>query len=78
MNEFIRRVAEEIDASYGDASLEVETSQVGNPIELLRLEIPDLFLDLLGLLVQLDLELVLEADEDGGLLGQLLAGLGGD
>lgn len=78
MNSFVRRVAEEMDATFENATLDVETTQNGELVEILRLEIPDLFLDLLGLLVQLDLELVLEADEDGGLLGQLLAGLGGD
>lgn len=46
--------------------------------ELIRLEIPDLFLDVLGLQISLDLELLVEADCDGALLGRLLGNLLGD
>lgn len=55
-----------------------DVDEVGNPSQLILLEIPDLFLDVLGLLVSLDLELEVEADPEGGLLGQLLEGLGRD
>jgi hypothetical protein len=68
---------QEIDTDFDDLEFVVtDVDEVGNPSQLVLLEIPDLFLDVLGLLVSLDLELLVEADEEGGLLGQLLEGLG--
>lgn len=70
--------AQEIDTDFEDAAFEAAMDEQGNPTDILSLEIPDLFLDLLGLIVELDLDLQITADEDGGLLGALLAALGGD
>lgn len=70
--------AQEIDTEFEDAQFEAVLDEAGNPTDILLLEIPDLFLDLLGLIVELDLDLQITADEDGGLLGALLAALGGD
>lgn len=71
--------AKEINTTFEGVSFEAEVGGTDNPdsqvVELIRLEIPDLFLNLLGLLVTLDLFLLVEADPEGGLLGQLLAAL---
>lgn len=72
-----QNAAKDFDVEFTDAEV-TSLGEVGNPTELVRLEIPDLFLNVLGLLVSLDLEVLVEADENGGLLGQLLAGLGGN
>lgn len=69
-----QNAAKDFDVDFTDAAVSVLDPDYGS--QLVLLEIPDLFLNVLGLLVSLDLELVVEADEDGGLLGQLLAGLG--
>ncbi|MFC6905859.1 twin-arginine translocation signal domain-containing protein [Halalkalicoccus tibetensis] len=71
--------AKDINTDFDDLEFIVtDVDAVGNPSQLVLLEIPDLFLDVLGLLVSLDLELSVEADPEGGLLGQLLEGLGRD
>lgn len=69
-----KRAAKEFEVPFEDAPV-TRLKTVGNPTELVRLEIPDLFLDVLGLQISLDLELLVEADPDGGLLGRLLDAL---
>lgn len=83
---------QEIDTSFEDVSFEAvveeveDGEEVGNPVEvpegegiseLVRLELDGLFLDVLGLQVDLsEVILLVTADPEGGLLGELLAGLG--
>lgn len=84
--------AQEIDTDFEDVEFEAVVEeveggeQVGNPVEvpegegiseLIRLELDGLFLDILGLQVDLsEVILLVTADPEGGLLGELLAGLG--
>lgn len=48
---------------------------VGNPTELIRLELPYLFLDVFGLQITLDHFVLVEADLEGGPLGRPLDAL---
>lgn len=84
--------AQAIDTSFEDVEFEALVEEVeggeevGNPVEvpegegiaeLIRLELDGLFLDILGLQVDLsEVLLLVTADPEGGLLGELLAGLG--
>lgn len=85
-----QRAARNINSTFEDVGFEavledVEPGEeVGNPVtvpegvsELIRLELDGLFLDVLGLQVRLsEILLLVTADPEGGLLGELLAGLG--
>ena len=68
------RAAKEFSVPFEDAPVTHEET-VDNPTELVRLVIPHLFLDVLGLQITLDLFLLVEADPEGGLLGRLLDAL---
>lgn len=86
-----QRAARTIDTTFEDVEFEAIVEEVdggeevngievpeGEDIsELVRLELGPLFLDVLGLQVRLsEVILLVTADPDGGLLGELLAGLG--
>jgi hypothetical protein len=69
--------AKDFEVEFEDAILDIgEIEDEDNFSRLVELRIPDLFLDVLGLQVSLDLDLTVDADPEGGLLGQLLANLG--
>jgi hypothetical protein len=56
----------------------LKISESGNPVQILELFLGPLDLDLLGLRIQLDpIYLLITADPAGGILGQILAALGG-
>jgi hypothetical protein len=59
---------------FADAPVTHEET-VGNPTELIRLELPYLLLDVLGLQITLDLFILVEADPAGGPLGRPLDAL---
>lgn len=71
------RDTDNFDIGLDDVAIdnEVATTQNGDRVEILRLNIQDLFLNLLGLEVTLDLFLLIEAVEGQGLLGDLLVAL---
>lgn len=86
-----QRAARQFETTFEDVEFEavvqeVDEGEVVNGVEvpegegiseLIRLELGPLFLDVLGLQVRLsEVILLVTADPDGGLLGQLLAGLG--
>lgn len=64
-----------LDLEENDVNGNTELLKAGGSVELARLVIEDLFLDVLGLEITLDVLLVIEADPEGGLLGRLLADL---
>jgi hypothetical protein len=69
-----QNAARDFNVEFADADV-IDQGEVGNPTRLITLVIPDLFLDVLGLQISLDLELLVDADPEGGLLGRLLDAL---